>query len=279
VNRSPAFQLYPDKALAGTMHLSDAAFAAYWKTVFFMWLNSDQHCTLVNEKTAICAASGLSPRRYDKVWRGEVMAEWRPMFRIEGNHLVCNGLRKEVEKQRVFRERASKGGQAKAKQTPSNAQAVLNECIPSPITSPTTYNPPTPQVDDGAGFTPGPPAPVHPSAPMLLKQWCAKAGWVGKLDSPRRHIDGAIAEFGDGRVSGAITQSVKGEKPWELLDRLRGRKPGGKQQPSGPRVAEYDPGPELTPAEKAAAAKAAAKAMAEVKAAFDGKPAGDDVPF
>jgi len=148
VNRSPAFQLYPDKALAGTIHLSPEAFTAYWRLIFWMWLHSPDHCSISNEKSAICAASQLNLRSYERIWVREIMAEWHPMFRIEGNLIVCNGLRKEVEKQKRFQERASKGGQAKAKHNLSTQQAVLDGCTPSPSPSLSlsTLNPPTPLV-------------------------------------------------------------------------------------------------------------------------------------
>jgi len=102
-----------------------------------MWMNSDDYSNIPNEKRALCVAAHLSPRRYSKVWLGEIMPDWNPMFRVEGNRLVCNGLRKEAEKQEGYHKRASSGGKATLNERQKSAKRALNVCTPSPSPSPT----------------------------------------------------------------------------------------------------------------------------------------------
>ena len=108
--KAPAFQFYPDKFLAGTAHLSPRAVGHYMRGLCWMWLHTSSQCSIPNEVHAINLAFGLTRRSYETVWRRELMPAQAPLLKEEGDVLVSNGLRKEVEKQRSFRERASTGG-------------------------------------------------------------------------------------------------------------------------------------------------------------------------
>ncbi len=136
MNRSPAFQFYPDKALAGTLHLSDKAFKAYWRLLWFMWLHSDDYFSIPNQVEAILLGTGLQTRMYQKVWVGEIMNPLRPMFRIEDNRIVCNGLRKEAEKQASISKQRQAAAFAKHLHHQKDAFALRNGCSPSPSPSP-----------------------------------------------------------------------------------------------------------------------------------------------
>ncbi len=171
MNRSPAFQLYPDKAIAGTVHLGPAAFAAYWRIVFWMWLNSDDYCSISNEKNAICAAAQLSLRRYNKVWVQEIMPEWHPMFRVEGNRLVCNGLRKEYAKQSERREKARQAGLVAAKNRLRRAEEAAKNLLGgnTVVVTPTVV--PSEDVNDLSSEGENTPPPKPSPAQKFMDTW------------------------------------------------------------------------------------------------------------
>jgi len=146
MNKPPAFQFYPDKWLAGTLHLSPRAYQAYHRVLCWMWLNSEDLCSIPHDETTICRASGLTRRCYQKVWGGEIMNPNCPLLQVEGNRLISNGLRKEAAKQASRRARARLGGQAHAKQCqePAKQEAPLappKQCSPSPTPFSSPYVP------------------------------------------------------------------------------------------------------------------------------------------
>ena len=134
-SRAPSYQFYPEKAIAGTSHLSDAAFKAYWSIVWKIWIHSEDYFSIKFEKKQLQLLTKLSKKKFEKIWNDEIMSDFNPLFRIEDNRLVCNGLRKERTKQITNKDRASKGGKAKAKQTSSTPQApaksLLKDCTMS----------------------------------------------------------------------------------------------------------------------------------------------------
>ena len=160
-NRAPAFQFYPDKALAGTIHLGDKAFKAYWRLIWFMWLHSEQYCDIVNDRKAIMAGTGLSSRQYQKVWVEELMNPAHPMFRVEGNRIICNGLRKEALKQADIRKKRQKA--ALAKQMHMQMHCTRGGTLtPSPSPS-TLKDTPLPPKGGGAGEEAIEDLPIPPS--------------------------------------------------------------------------------------------------------------------
>jgi len=115
VNRSAAFQLYPAKALAGTDHLSPEAFKAYWKVLWWMWLNSPNHYTMADTDKAWEMATGITAPKLLKKVRQEIMSpDWKLLSKRRSK-LTSNGLRKEAEKQRIWREKSSAGGKKSAR--------------------------------------------------------------------------------------------------------------------------------------------------------------------
>ncbi len=132
MNRGPAFQFYPDKWIAGTYHLSARAYQAYHKALCWMWLHSDAGFRITNDNRSICSATGLTKRAYTTVWLAEVMVPDNPLFAIEGNYLVSNGLRKEAEKQGRRREQAKAAADARWEQCGEHADALRTQCTPTP---------------------------------------------------------------------------------------------------------------------------------------------------
>lgn len=97
-NRWPSFPLYPDKLIAGTDHLTAFAFRAYMRIMCWMWLHSDNYCSIKNNQILLKNVTGLTPKKFTKYWENEVMNPDMPLLKTEGEFLVSNGLRKEYEK-------------------------------------------------------------------------------------------------------------------------------------------------------------------------------------
>ena len=146
--KSPAFQFYPDKFLAGTEHLGDAAFTGYVRILCSMWLQDTQHCRISKEISAICDATRFSTAKAKRVM-AEIQKPHLSLLRNEGKYYVSNGLRKEAKKQAKRRKKAAAAAQARWGQCSEHANASPEHSIPSPspIPSPTPTKetpPPTP---------------------------------------------------------------------------------------------------------------------------------------
>jgi len=128
MSRAPAFQFYPDKALAGTSHLSGAAFRAYWKILWWMWLHSDTQYSMKNSDNAWSIACGFRGNKLKKI-RREIMQDEFPLFRLENNFLISNGLRKEWKKQET-RRIAAKTAAEKRWANDADASSTHSDRIP-----------------------------------------------------------------------------------------------------------------------------------------------------
>lgn len=112
-NKAPAFQFYPEKWLAGTMHLGAVAYRAYHRCLCWMWANSPDGCSIPNDELAIRQATGLSHRSYASAWLGEVMNKHNRLLKKRGKRLISNGLRKEATKQKQRRQQAKAAADAR----------------------------------------------------------------------------------------------------------------------------------------------------------------------
>lgn len=142
MNKAPAFQFYPDKALAGTVHLSGEAFKAYWRVVWWMWLHGKNHCQMPDTETAWRIATGIDGADRLNAARDEIMDPCFPLFKKRAGVLTNNGLKKESKKQaktRTVRSNAAKARWDKElQQSKSTANASNVQCLPSPSPSPIT---------------------------------------------------------------------------------------------------------------------------------------------
>ena len=151
MNKSPGFQFYPDKFLAGTEHLSDAALTGYVRILCWMWLHGEQNCKISKEISAIRDATRFSIVKAKRVM-AEIQKPHMSLLRVESKYYVSNGLRKEARKQEKRRRKAQASANARWKQCSGNANASSKQCFPSPspIPSPTpstkTPPPPTPAI-------------------------------------------------------------------------------------------------------------------------------------
>lgn len=236
MNRSPAFQFYPDKALAGTIHLSDKAFKAYWRLVWFMWLHSDDFCSISGDRKAIMVGTGLNSRLYQSVWVDEIMNPAHPMFRVENNRIVCNGLRKEAEKQAKTSEVRRQAAFAKHLQAQKDAIALQK------VVSLTTTTTPTPAVAVKEKGVQSPPAslpePPEPDGDCLEEDDPVQKPKPVNLDMTAiTMIMGQIKDKSKGEItpaqarqwavdhlpfydSGLLSKTIAGmtqlNKPWEI---------------------------------------------------------------
>lgn len=169
-DKAPAFQFYPDKWLAGTEHLSDAAYRGYHHILCWMWLHAPDQCSMRNTDSGWQLATAIK----DKAVLGQVRAEiMNPDFQLlmpmhgnqhssTGGALVSLGLRKESSKLRARRKQMQDA--AKKRWNKDNGHmptdmpkecdtALLRQCSPTPTPTPlpkgmnedNSYTPPTPR--------------------------------------------------------------------------------------------------------------------------------------
>jgi uncharacterized protein YdaU (DUF1376 family) len=173
MNKSPAFQFYPDKAKAGTAHLTDEAFRAYWEIIWWMWLHGKDQCKMPDTDFAWCAATGLRiGKKLDSV-RDEIMHETFPLFKRQRGFLVSNALKKEIKKQKNRRKQAREAGKASAKAKKDRALSA-NEAATSvakPLHTPTSSPVPTPAPATQKKKTPLPPRRVGGSLPLSEEEY------------------------------------------------------------------------------------------------------------
>jgi len=152
-NKSPCFQFYPDKALAGTVHLTEASFKAYWRLIWWMWLHSKNHYSMPDDDYCWSAATGIDleeyPEKLQRV-RDEIM---NPNFELlkrketkSGNFLINSGLKKEAEKQKKRRKQKREAAKARwdkelgrcGNDAPASPPNGVPQCPPSPSPSPSS---------------------------------------------------------------------------------------------------------------------------------------------
>lgn len=144
MNKSPAYQHYPDKATAGTQHLSPEAFKGYWLMLWWMWLHSPDHCSIPDDAGAWAIAMQTDKERAQYIM-AEVMQDYMPMLKRTHGKLVSAGLEKEAEKQSAKRKQAQEAAKSRwpnnkqAKRTHSGRidSASIPQCTPS--TSPAPF--------------------------------------------------------------------------------------------------------------------------------------------
>jgi hypothetical protein len=152
MNKSPAFQFYPDKWQTHTAHLSDSAYRLYHEMLCWMWQHSKDQCSIPSNPETI---SILMRRVSDGIPSAlqEIMNPAMPLLKIVGENYISDGLRKEVKKQTDRRRACSDSAKSrwdkelrlKNESCERNANAMPNVCSPSPSPSPS----PTPYIKEG----------------------------------------------------------------------------------------------------------------------------------
>lgn len=116
MNRPPAFQFYPKDWLDfRVQRMSLAAQGAYMKILCFMWKDSQDQCSIINDDRAIATAIGV-PCEVWKDLRGELQFPGDPILQEDGRFLRSGRLKQEAEKQQNYaRQQAEKGKQGAQK--------------------------------------------------------------------------------------------------------------------------------------------------------------------
>lgn len=110
MNRPPAFQFYPKDWLDfRVQRMSLAAQGAYMKILCFMWKDSQDQCSIIDDDRAIATAIGV-PCEIWKDLREEIQFPGDPILQKEGRYMRSGRLKREAEKQQNYvRRQAEKG--------------------------------------------------------------------------------------------------------------------------------------------------------------------------
>lgn len=106
MNKSPAFQYYPDKFETHTQHLSDYAYRHFHRLLGWMWMHSPDKCSIKAEPEAVATVLAQPCERIAEALR-EITNEHMPLLRLKNGKWYNNGLRKEAEKQKQRRKQTS----------------------------------------------------------------------------------------------------------------------------------------------------------------------------
>lgn len=93
---------YPDKWIAATFALSDAAYRAYDMILSWMWLNAEDQCSIPDDPKALAMATGMTGPKLRNAM-AEIQNEHAPLLKKEDGRLVSNGLRKEANRSNAMR--------------------------------------------------------------------------------------------------------------------------------------------------------------------------------
>ena len=166
--KSPAYQWYPDKALADTRRLSWKAKGIYRELLDVMWMQFQETCSIPDDNKVIAAELGCSLEDWLEA-KIEIMWDYRPLFDLKDGRFISNGLLKEKLKQAAHRQKQAengrRGGRPKLTEnkekkavgfswlTQTKAKKSLSSPSPSPsLKKETTGKPPaSPVPPAGAG--------------------------------------------------------------------------------------------------------------------------------
>jgi uncharacterized protein YdaU (DUF1376 family) len=138
MNRSPAFQFYPDKWKSHTRRLSDSAYRVYHELICWMWESSPDYCSVDASHEAVACAVAM-PIECVRNAFAEINNAFAPLLQCEDGRWISNGLRKEASKQNLRRNKAAESANARwnhANASKTHANASSKQCFPTPIPSP-----------------------------------------------------------------------------------------------------------------------------------------------
>ena len=116
MNRPPAFQFYPKDWLDfRVQRMSLAAQGAYLKLLCFMWADSHNQCSIIDNNELLARAIGTTVEQWLTL-RNEIQCESDPIFEEKNGWLFSPRLRLEAYKQRKYRQSQAEKGKKSAKQ-------------------------------------------------------------------------------------------------------------------------------------------------------------------
>jgi hypothetical protein len=221
MNKSPAFQFYPDKWVSDTRRLSWKAKGLFWELISVIWIQFQSTCDITNDDDYIAAELGAQLDDW-KTARAEIMRPERPLLVVtETNRLFCAGLFKEFEKQRDRRERLRLNGLLGGR--PKNQKVIsekpkrnLNKRLPSPFPS-SSPSPPLGtikrqsfrQSDKATKLSRGQKELADRFEAALNGQWTNDAGkWVSRIKSNADKSERVVKEVENGIKERRIKTTV-----------------------------------------------------------------------
>lgn len=215
MNRSPAFQFYPDKWQSHTRRLSDSSYRVFHELLCWMWQNSPDYCSIEASPDAVACAVAM-PIECVRIAVAEIMNIYSPLLKIEGERWVSNGLRKEAKKQHERRKQASDNANARwnnADASNNNADASFSQCFPSPSPSPSS-------------------SPTHiPKAVSVISKKEARSGEIPEafqselLAAYRRPADARLSFMELSALAEIVRDRMRYEDEWRIIQTLRQREP------------------------------------------------------
>lgn len=125
MNKAPAFQFYPKDWLEfKVQRMSLAAQGAYIKILCYMWNDSKDQCSILDDNDLISRAISTTVEQWLKL-REEIQRENDPILQEKNGYLVSARLRHEATKQRKYRKTQSDKGKKSAQQRLNNGSTAV----------------------------------------------------------------------------------------------------------------------------------------------------------
>ncbi len=116
MNRPPAFQFYPREWFDfRVQRMSLEAQGAYIKLLCYMWNDSDDQCSLLDNDECLARAVGTTVEHWRKL-RNEIQWESDPILNEKHGRLLSSRLRDAAASQRKYRKAQSDKGKRSAEQ-------------------------------------------------------------------------------------------------------------------------------------------------------------------
>ncbi len=116
MNRPPAFQFFPKDWLDfKVQRMSLAAQGAYMKLLAFMWKDSKDQCSILDNNDLLARAIGTTVEQWLEL-RQQIQQDDEPILEEKDGRLVSARLKEEVTKQRNYRKQQSEKGKLSAQQ-------------------------------------------------------------------------------------------------------------------------------------------------------------------
>jgi len=110
MNKAPAFQFYPkDWMDFKVQRMSYEAQGIYMKLLCFMWNDSKDQCSILNDDNLISKSLGISKKKWLKI-KEEFFYKNDPIFLLNGNKIISPRLRKEIRKIRTYKKQQAEKG-------------------------------------------------------------------------------------------------------------------------------------------------------------------------
>lgn len=125
MNRAPAFQFYPkDWFDFKVQRMSLAAQGAYFKLLCFIWKDSKDQCSILDNNDLLARAIGTTVEHWLEL-RKEIQHASEPLFEEKNGRLVSARLHEEALKQRKYRKQQAIKGKLSAQQRSNRGSTTV----------------------------------------------------------------------------------------------------------------------------------------------------------